>query len=76
MTGMSFGLGSLWGLGNGKLRLAKRGNPQQGAVLEGDGTHFSKALCINGPWSPACTTAIAIDGGQVYGVWKSGRGEH
>ena len=38
-----------------------------------DGTHFSKAWGINRPWSPACTTDIALDGGRVYGVWKSGQ---
>ena len=51
-------------------------NAQQRAVLDGDGTHLSEAWGINGTWSPAATTGIALDGSQVHWVWKSGGGEH
>ena len=44
------------------------GNAEQGAVLDGNGTHFSKAWGMDGPWSLAYTTGIPLDGGQVYGV--------
>ena len=56
--------------------VAKMRNAEHGAVLDGDGTTFFKVWGINGPWSPACTTGIALDEGQVYEVWKSGRAEH
>ena len=32
------------------------GDAQQGAILDGE----AKASAINGPWSPACTTGIAL----------------
>ena len=56
--------------------VAEMGNAQQGAILDGDGKYSSKAWVINGPWSPVCTTGIALDRSQVHGVRKSGRGEH
>ena len=56
--------------------VAEMGKAQQGAVLDDDGKHSCKAWVITGPWSPACTTGIALDGSQVHGVWKGGCGEH
>ena len=44
--------------------VSKIGNAEQHVVVDGNGTHCSKALGINGPWSPACTTGIALDGGK------------
>ena len=41
--------------------VAKMENTQHGAIHDIDGKYSSKAWVINVPWSPPCTTGIALD---------------